>query len=200
MLTNTSFRLISKTTTIAPGESSSQSYELFAGPKAARALGKVPNAGTGLLRLADLPVGCRAHDPYPRFLLQDGAQLRAGDHHVDDRRSFGHVPHEPQTGPQRPDDAEDPARDEGDPEEVQEGRRGGPQGPAGALGEAQLQPLRRLLAVVDPDADLPGPVSRLAGQRGVARRLLDSPTPFAGVPTWRRRTCSTTGARSCPTP
>ena len=139
-LTNTSFRIIGKAMTIEPGKSSApQSYELFAGPKRPDAVGEVRNAGPGLLRLADLPVGCRAHDPDPRFLLHDRAQLRTGDHHADDRRPPGHVPHEPQAGAERPDDAEDPARDEGDPEEVQEGSRSGPQGPAGALGEAQLQ-------------------------------------------------------------
>ena len=173
-LTNTTFRIIGKTVLIEAGKSSApQSYESVRRPEAARASGKLSNAGPGLLRLADLPLGGRAHDPHPRFLLLAGPQLRAGDHHAHDRRSSGHVPHEPQTGAERPDDAEDPARDEGDPAEVQEGPRSGPQGPAGALGEAQLQSPERLLAVVHPDADLPGPVSRLVGQRRVARRPLD---------------------------
>ena len=117
-LTNTSFRLSSKPLAIAAGKTCApQRFEIFAGPKQPKLLAQaVLRAEAGplradQLRLADLQMGGRAHDGGPALLLRAGPQLRAGNHHADDRRPPVHVPLEPHAGAERADDAETAAGD-----------------------------------------------------------------------------------------
>ena len=100
-LTNTSFRLIGKPSNDRVRQVARRRIRSLCRPETLHAAGEVQHAVPGLLWMADLRRVRRTHDVDPGQVLHRRAELRPGDHHVDDRRPAGLLAREPQAGAKR---------------------------------------------------------------------------------------------------
>ena len=130
-LTNVTCRLRSLPKKLAPGESISNRYEIFTGPKRPRSDRPIRARFVGLLRVVRLD---RLPDGQDVALFpRDRPELRSGHHLADRPGPIAHVPVEQETGSRGRQDGSTPAGDETDSGKVQKGRRGANQSAAGAV-------------------------------------------------------------------
>ena len=173
-LTNTSFRLIGKPIAIEPGKTAeTQRYVVFSGPEAAGTAEELRAFRPDLLRPVDLPHGRRAADRGAGQFLLVQPQLRAGDHHVDDRRPPVHVSAQPQKCEERSDHAEAAAGNQGDPEAATRRTPRRFARPRWSFSASTTITRRPAVCQCYPIAGFHGPVSRFAGKRRTPGRPID---------------------------